>query len=300
MSDITLLDGSIGQELVKRSTAPATNLWSTSVMMDQPDLVRGVHADYFAAGATIASTNTYAVHRNRLARAGIEDRQAELITTAVDQAVLARDAHGSGRIAGTMGPLLATYRPDLSPDVGLAAEGFAEMIVLLGDRVDLLLAEAVCSLQEAEGIFQGYAASGTDKPLWIAFSVDDQDGTKLRSGEPLFIVTQMLHHYRPATVLLNCSTPEAITQGLPILTDCGLPFGGYANGFTMITDAFKQDAPTVDSLSARTDLTPDAYADHVMNWVGAGATIVGGCCEVGPAHIAEIARRLRAAGHTLV
>jgi len=300
MSNITLLDGSIGQELVKRSTALATNLWSTSVMMDQPDLVRGVHADYFSAGATIASTNTYAVHRNRLARAGIEDRQAELITTAVDQAVIARNAHGSGRIAGTMGPLLATYRPDLSPDVGLASEGFAEMITLLGDRVDLLLAEAVCSLQEAEGIFQGYVASATDKPLWMAFSVDDQDGTKLRSGEPLFIVTQMLHHYQPAAVLLNCSTPEAITQGLPILTDCGLPFGGYANGFTMITDAFKQDAPTVDALQARTDLTPDTYADHVMNWVSAGATIVGGCCEVGPTHIAEIARRLRAAGHTLV
>ena len=300
MSEITLLDGSIGQELVKRSTAAATNLWSTSVMMDQPDLVRGVHADYFAAGATIASTNTYAVHRSRLARAGIEDRQAELITTAVDQAVHARNAHGSGRIAGTMGPLLATYRPDLSPDVGLASEGFAEMITLLGDRVDLLLAETVCSLQEAEGVFQGYVASGTDKPLWMAFSVDDQDGTKLRSGEPLFIVTQMLHHYRPAAVMLNCSMPEAITQGLPILTDCGLPFGGYANGFTMITDAFKQDAPTVDALQARTDLTPDTYADHVMNWVSAGATIVGGCCEVGPAHIAEIARRLRAAGHTLV
>ena len=300
MSGITLLDGSIGQELVKRSQSPATNLWSTSVMMEQPELVGGVHGDYFAAGATIATTNTYAVHRNRLERAGIEDQQAALIRTAVDQAVWARDAHGSGRIAGSLGPLLASYRPDLMPDVGLATECFAEVITLMGDHVDLLLAETVCSLQEAEGIFQGYAASGSTKPLWMAFSVDDRDGRKLRSGEPLFIVTQMLHHYQPAAVLLNCSMPETITQGLPILTDCGLPFGAYANGFTMITDAFKQDAPTVDALSARTDLTPDVYADHVMQWVGAGATIVGGCCEVGPAHIAEIARRLSNAGHTLV
>jgi S-methylmethionine-dependent homocysteine/selenocysteine methylase len=101
-------------------------------------------------------------------------------------------------------------------------------------------------------------------------------------------------------VLLNCSRPEAIAQGLPMLTDCGLPFGAYANGFTMITDGFKEDASTVDALSARTDLTPEVYADHVMTWVGAGATIVGGCCEVGPAHIAKIARRLRDAGHTIV
>jgi S-methylmethionine-dependent homocysteine/selenocysteine methylase len=68
----------------------------------------------------------------------------------------------------------------------------------------------------------------------------------------------------------------------------------------MITDNFKKDAPTVDTLSARTDLTPERYADQVMEWVGAGATIVGGCCEVGPAHISEIARRLTDAGHTIV
>ena len=300
MAQITLLDGSIGQELVKRDKGPATNLWSTSVMMEKPDLVRGVHDDYFAAGASVATTNTYAVHVNRLERAGIADKQGELMDIGVTQAVAARDAHGSGRVAGAMGPLLATYRPDLMPDVGLATEQFAQHIRLLGDRIDFLLVETVCSLQEAEGIFQGYAASGSDKPLWMAFSVDDQDGTKLRSGEPLFVVTEMLNHYRPAAVLLNCSMPEAITQGLPMLTDCGLPFGGYANGFTMITDDFKKDAPTVDALSARTDLTPDAYADFVMTWVGAGATIVGGCCEVGPTHIAEIARRLRDAGHTIV
>lgn len=300
MTNITLLDGSIGQELVKRDKGPATNLWSTSVMMEKPELVRGVHDDYFAAGASVATTNTYAVHLNRLERAGIAEKQGELMSIGVDQAVAARDAHGSGRVAGAMGPLLATYRPDLQPDVGMATEQFAQHIRLLGDRIDFLLAETVCSLQEAEGIFQGYAASGSTKPLWMAFSVDDQDGTKLRSGEPLFVVTEMLNHYRPAAVLLNCSMPEAITQGLPMLTDCGLPFGGYANGFTMITDDFKKEAPIVDALSARTDLTPDAYADFVMDWVGAGATIVGGCCEVGPDHIAEIARRLKDAGHTIV
>lgn len=300
MTKITLLDGSIGQELVKRGSGPATPLWSTSVMMEQPELLEQVHRDYFAAGATIATTNTYPVHLNRLERIGIEHQQEALITAAVDQAVAARDAHGSGRIAGALGPLLASYRPDLMPDVGLAKERFAQKIRMLGARVDIILAETVSSLQEAEGVFQGYEASGSTKPLWMAFSVDDENGTKLRSGEPLMIVTQMMAHYAPAAVLLNCSMPEAITRGLPILTDCGLPFGAYANGFTMITDDYKKDAPTVDSLSARTDLTPQKYADQVMEWVGAGATIVGGCCEVGPAHIAEIARRLRDAGHIIV
>ena len=53
-------------------------------------------------------------------------------------------------------------------------------------------------------------------------------------------------------------------------------------------------------MGVRTDLGPDAYADHAMAWIGRGATIVGGCCEVGPAHIARLATRIEAAGHRLV
>ncbi len=68
----------------------------------------------------------------------------------------------------------------------------------------------------------------------------------------------------------------------------------------MITEDFLKDKPTVDALQVRRDFTPDLYADYAMAWVDHGATIIGGCCEVGPAHIAEIASRLKAAGHTLI
>ncbi|WP_439570058.1 homocysteine S-methyltransferase family protein, partial [Roseovarius mucosus] len=44
----------------------------------------------------------------------------------------------------------------------------------------------------------------------------------------------------------------------------------------------------------------DAGEEFAMGWVDQGASIVGGCCEVGPAHIEELARRLRAAGHDIV
>ena len=101
-------------------------------------------------------------------------------------------------------------------------------------------------------------------------------------------------------VLVNCSAPEAVTLALPIIAGLGKPFGGYANAFEMITEDFLKEKPTVDSLRMRRDMGPRAYAGYVMEWVGLGATIVGGCCEVSPAHIAEIARRLHAAGHTIV
>ena len=52
-------------------------------------------------------------------------------------------------------------------------------------------------------------------------------------------------------------------------------------------------------LEAREDLDPAAYAGHAMGWVAAGAVIVGGCCEIGPGHIAALGQRLAAEGHEL-
>ncbi|XDA98603.1 homocysteine S-methyltransferase family protein [Sulfitobacter sp. LCG007] len=298
MSGITLLDGSIGQELVHRSGDAATPLWSTQVMIDHPGLVREVHAAYFAAGATIASTNTYAVYESRLEKVGLGHRVDALLDTAVAEAVAARDAAGAGRVAGCMGPLLASYRPDLMPDPDTAAARFARMAARLSRSCDLLLIETVSSVQEGLGALRG--ALGHGKPVWIAFTVEDEDGSRLRSGEPLSDVLPLLQDHHPEAVLLNCSRPEAIDTGLAVIARAGLPFGAYGNGFVEVSDAFRKDMPTVDSLDARADLTPARYADHALRWVGAGASIIGGCCEIGPAHIAEIARRLRADGHEIV
>lgn len=297
MADITLLDGSIGQELVKRSGDKPTPLWSTRVMMDHPELVGEVHAEYFRRGATVATTNTYAVHRSRLERVGLEDQLPALIDAALTQAETARNG-AQGRIAGSLGPLLATYRPDLNPDPDEAAEKFGELVGLMASRIDLFLIETVSSVQEAEGTLRGTADSG--KPVWLALSVMDDDGTRLRSGEPLADIAPLVERFAPQALLINCSRPEAIPAALDILAPMGLPFGAYANGFTGISEGFLKDAPTVDALESRHDLGPDAYADHAMNWVAQGATIIGGCCEVGPDHIEVIARRLTAAGHSVV
>ena len=129
------------------------------------------------------------------------------------------------------------------------------------------------------------------KPVWLALSVSDDEPTTLRSGEDLSDVKPLIDTYKPAAVLINCSTPEAVTAALPIVTSLGVPFGAYANGFTKISDGFLTENPTVDALSARKDLNPNAYADFVQKWVDLGATIIGGCCEVGPDHIAELKRR---------
>lgn len=298
MTEITLLDGGMGQELVARSGDAPTPLWSTQVMIDHPGLVRQVHADYFAAGATVATTNTYAIHRDRLSKVGMEDRFAALHTQALAEAASARAEHGSGRIAASLGPLVASYRPETHPPHAEAVAKYDEVATILAPAVDILLAETVASLAHARAILEG--AAGHGRPVWLSVTVDDTDGSRLRSGEPLSDLGPVLKKGGAAAVLANCSAPEAMAAALDVLGGFGLPFGAYANGFQQITKEFLKDSPTVDALSARPEMTPALYADFAMRWVGMGATIIGGCCETTPAHIAEIAARLRAAGHTIV
>ena len=286
---ITILDGSIGQELVKRLGADPTPLWSTNVMLEDPDLVADVHLDYFKVGAEIATLNTYPVLRDRLHNNGIEDRFEALHKAAQDHALKARNAFGGGRIASSIGPLGASYRPDLMPALEAAAKQYAEIVALHDEVVDLHLLETVSGLNHVEAILEGCLAA--TKPVWLGLSVDDADGTKLRSGEALTNVAPFIAKYKPDAVLVNCSTPEAVSQALPIVKSFGVPFGAYANGFTKISDDFKVVNQVVDSLEARTDLGPAAYADFAAEWVELGATIIGGCCEVGPDHIKELKRR---------
>jgi S-methylmethionine-dependent homocysteine/selenocysteine methylase len=91
-------------------------------------------------------------------------------------------------------------------------------------------------------------------------------------------------------IVLNCSQPEAIDVNWPLLSTSSKQTGAYANGFVSVTSLYPGD--TVESLQTRQDLSPDQYADFAMSWVDRGATIIGGCCEIGPKHIQAIHDRL--------
>jgi homocysteine S-methyltransferase len=128
------------------------------------------------------------------------------------------------------------------------------------------------------------------RPVWLALTVDDEDGSLLRSGEP---VSEAVAIAKDAdAVLANCSAPEVMPAALEQMAGAGVPFGAYANAFTQITKAFLEGGTTAADLSARRDMGPEAYAEHAMTWVDMGATIVGGCCETGPDHIRAIRDRL--------
>ncbi len=285
---ITILDGGLGQELITRYDGEISGLWGAQVMIEAPELVEQVHTDYFNAGAQIATTNSYVLHRDRLAPYDMEHEFTRLNRLACEIAARSRDAHGSGMVAGSLGPTGRSYRPDLAPSEDEAASLFAEMAAIHAPFVDFFICETMSSVNQARGAVLG--ANTTNKPVWLSISVDDKEGSQLRSGEAVTDILPLIAELDVAALLVNCSVPEAVTKAITTLGKQSLPVGAYANGFKMITDEFKQGA-TVEALNKRIDLTPDAYAGFAQGWIDSGASLIGGCCEVGPAHISELARR---------
>ena len=101
-------------------------------------------------------------------------------------------------------------------------------------------------------------------------------------------------------LLVNCCSPQAVAAALPRLQRCapsGVRIGGYANGFATTTsqwlagsgvapEAGLHIVPPAEEYDSEGIILPDNYARHAAHWRALGASIVGGCCGVGPQHIA--------------
>jgi len=297
MSEIVLLDGGMGQELIARSSQSPSPLWSARVLLDEPDLVAAVHRDYLEAGATVLILNTYSATPQRLAQHASEDLFATLQSRACEIATRVREDSGQDvAIAGCLPPLVASYHPEVSPGHDAALATYRRIVAAQAEHVDLLLGETLASLSEATAA--ATAALESDLPVWISLTITDDDSGTLRSGEPLDEAVNALRELGVDARLLNCSRPEAISASWSRFTSDGGVTGAYANGFTSI--AGLTPGATVDALEARRDLAPAAYADYAMTWVEQGASIVGGCCEVGPAHIQHLRERLERAGYSVI
>ncbi len=295
MSDIILTDGGMGQELLRRSKTPPTPLWSGRVLIDEPELVRELHVDFIRAGARVITINSYAATPERLEREGVGELFEPLQKLALDLAHEAREEAGEEGvlIAGCLPPLFGSYHPSLTISYEETHAIYRRIVAQEAERVDLMLCETMASAEEARAAATAAAEGG--KPVWVSWTLADDGPPRLRSGETLAAAADALADVRLAARLINCSQPEALAAALPELVALGGTVGVYANAFTAV-DRLKHGS-SVDVLDAREDLGPAAYADFAMGWVAGGATIVGGCCEVGPEHIAVLRDRLRDAGY---
>jgi len=299
MADIVLMDGGLGQEISNRSGVNAHPLWSIKVMLERPEIVTEVHHDFLKAGARVVGLNTYAATPSRMTQHGYADHLKTAHETAIrsvhDAIALSGVPRNEVSIAACLPPLVASYVAEKAKDYKGSLAEFRELVALQNDGVDVFLVETMSNWQEAKAGIA--AAHQTGKPVYVSFTLKDDMSNRLRSGEDLSMVVEQLADEPVAGVMVNCSYPEAITAAMLILSTSGLAFGGYGNGFTSV-DALKPGL-TVDELTARKDLLPDRYAEHVYRWIETGANIVGGCCEISPEHIAVLAKGLNDKGHRI-
>jgi S-methylmethionine-dependent homocysteine/selenocysteine methylase len=141
----------------------------------------------------------------------------------------------------------------------------------------------------------------------------------LRSGESLENAVQATVNTFPGceAVLINCCAPRTVTAGIQVLKNIlvnsnrsDIMIGGYANGFSTTTSQWLQtkeggekergvgDQPNElvpgEEYSTETGLILEsAYAEHAEQWRSLGARIIGGCCGIGPSHVAAVAQKLK-------
>ena len=295
---ITLLDGGMGREL-KRMGAPFRQPeWSALALMEAPDFVAQAHAAFIAAGAEVVTTNSYAVvpfhiGEDRFAADGgmLAERAGRLARAAAD---IGADS-GAGRkilVAASLPPLFGSYRPDLF-DAARAPELLRTLVEGLAPHADLWLAETLGSIAEAAAVSD--ALAGDARPLWISFTLADDrpepSDPRLRSGEPVAEAVRAAAQAGAAAVLFNCSQPEVMAPALEVARetlaaqDGAIEIGAYANAFQPKDESAQANEEVSD---LRSDLDPPGYLGFARDWVARGATIVGGCCGIGPEHIAAL------------
>ena len=280
-----ILDGGMGQELVKRARHQLTPLWSADVLRDHPDLVVDVHRDFIKAGADVITLSSYAATPTRLAKYNRQNEFKALQEAAVLAARQAcDDMEQPPFIAGTLPPLPGSYRPSERLTSQSSQEEYQQIAEQQYKHVDLFLCETMASIEEA--CISTSVAMKSGLPVWTSFTVNETNGSFLRSGELVNEAAKAVLAEGASALLINCSPPEATTQALGELAPLADTFGAYANGFVTVEPY--QGHATVDVLKSREEINPQTYAEFGKEWLLMGAMILGGCCEIGPEHIAEI------------
>ncbi len=300
-----LLDGALGTELVRRGVR-----WRKHGLLTDPLAVEQLHGEYLAAGADVLRTNTFQlnpriylnVFRNRehmrhIGAPGLEELAPKLLRTSVQLARQARSQAGresTVTIAGVLSPLEHCFRPDLAPPAEQARhEHEAIARVFAEEKVDLLLLESMNTIAEAHAALAAGRAVGL--PVWVSFILGPEG--ELLSREPLAQAVAEMERGGADAVLVNCAPPEDITRALETLRrHCSLPFGGFAHIGRFSPPSWKFEF--FPQFVETDQWPPERYATEAERWRAHGATILGGCCGTGPAHIAALRATLEAAGRS--
>ncbi|MDE0452856.1 MAG: methionine synthase [Gammaproteobacteria bacterium] len=267
--------------------------------LTRPDVVESTHNAYLDAGADVIETNTFTATRIAQADYGLEDAVYEMNLAAAKIARRAADKHSTPErtrfVAGVLGPTNRTA--SISPDVedpgfrnirfGDLEDAYVEAATaLIRGGVDLLMIETVFDTLNAKaalfGIRRALEECGAQLPLMVSGTITDASGRTL-SGQTCAAFWHAISHAEPLLAGLNCALgAEALRP--------------HVEELSRISPAFVSVHPNagLPNEFGEYDETPESMADVIEDFARRGmVNMVGGCCGTTPAHIHEIARRLR-------
>ncbi|KAB7788492.1 homocysteine S-methyltransferase [Bifidobacterium cebidarum] len=306
-----IVDGAMSTELERRGVDTANGLWSAAALIDSPQLVRDVHEAYFEAGANIAITDTYQANIPAFEKAGLTSEEAErLIGTAVTVALEARERYRRHRavsnsksrepsnassptctrpllVAGSVGPYGA-FLADGSEYTGKYRLSDAcyrdfhrrRMQILSDNGVDVFAFETMPNISEVRSLIGLLTDEFPDLEAWVSFSLHDSDhlcdGTALEKAATLADACSQI-----SAIGVNCVQPNLVADAIArISAITAKPIIVYPNN----GDVYHPDTKTWTHGSEALSLGRMA-----LQWVDAGASLIGGCCRTSPADIHDLA-----------
>lgn len=287
-----ILDGGIGRYLKEIGAPFQQPEWSALALMEDPSSVKVAHQAFVDAGSQVITTNSYAVVPFHIGEDRFVERGAELIRLSGQLAQQVKQAAGETvLVAAGIPPVFGSYNPNefVHDDAVAMLEVFKQNLL---PYTDIILAETQSSIAEVTAIQSVFGDCG--QPLWISMTLEDEPVTgeesRLRSGELLRDTLESINFQCVDAVLFNCSQPEVMAEAVKLAAEMlpsGKDIGVYANGFRPITNTIDAN----DGYSVlREDLTPQDYLAFAEHWQQLGATMVGGCCGIGPDHISLLKR----------
>lgn len=282
---VVVLDGGLATELEARGHDLSSDLWSARLLADDPDAIRAAHAAYFAAGAEVATTASYQASFAGLATVG---DPTTLLRRSVELARQARDEHGSGWVAASIGPYGAVladgseYRGDYGLSVAeLRSFHHDRLAVLAAAGADVLAIETIPCLAEVEAILA--ELDGLDVAAWLSVTTA---GGRTRAGEPAETAFELARDCAAVLAVgVNCVRPDEVAPAIEMACAIsGKPGVAYPNS-----------GEEWDAVARRWRGPAQLDAGEVRRWIDNGARLIGGCCRVGPDEIASIALDARAA-----
>ncbi|WP_061708149.1 homocysteine S-methyltransferase [Pseudenterobacter timonensis] len=292
-----VLDGAMATELEARGCQLADSLWSAKVLMENPELIREVHLDYYRAGAQVAITASYQATPAGFAARGLDEAQSRaLISKSVELARKAREAYlaenpqaGTLLVAGSVGPYGAFLADgsEYRGDYVRSAEEFTafhrpRVEALLDAGADLLACETLPSGAEIAALL-ALLADYPRARAWFSFTLRDSE--HLSDGTPLREVVALLANApQVVAVGINCIALEETTAALEHLQSLTeLPLVVYPNSgehYDAESKTWHHHGEACATL-----------ADYLPRWLAAGAKLIGGCCRTTPKDIAELKAR---------